>query len=207
MYLGIYLLLGAIVACEAKEPPSLACKKMDQAGTTCLDNAQVSTPTTAAGTGSGGMTQAQMMQLMTMLQQNQQSGSTAFSHQNTVGQAIDISEEGLRARKLTLEKENARLIGENSSSNNAQKKQANTSQIEQNEIEIRSINERLDSIAEARKQPGFLSKIGDAVVGECAQNLGPCGNVVWKGIKGGASFIFDLLGGDDEERHNDPTGL
>ena len=182
MYLGIYLLFGAIVACEAKEPPSLACKKMDQAGTTCLDNAQVSTPTTAAGTGSGGMTQAQMMQLMTMFQQNQQQKLNSIDPTTKVKLAIDGTKSQLEAEKLKLTNENTRLRGENSSSNDAQKKHANNIKIEQNENTIRLINERLDSIAEATKDPTVLEQIGDRAVGECFNSFGSCMGKLGQGL-------------------------
>ena len=195
MYLAISLFV-AVIACETKEAPSLTCKKMDQAGTTCLDNAQVSAPATAAGTGSGGMTQAQMMQLITMLRSQQQSGSLPTNA--TMSQTVATTEEQLNARRLGLVQDNIRLKGENASDlNNAQKVSANNIKIEQNEEEIRSIDKRLELIAEARKQPGFLDRIGNEIVGECVQNLGPCSKVAWKGLKGAGSFILSILGGDD----------
>ena len=193
MYLGIYLLLFA-VACETKEPPE--CKKMDQSGTICLDGAQASAPANAAGTGGGGMTQAQMLELMKVFQQNHQQGLNNIPNTMPVAQAILNTKEQLEAEKLRLQKENVRLNHENSTTTSRTTMENNKIIIDKNKLEIKFIDERLASIAEATKDPNIFQQIGGIAVGECFKSFEICMGKLGQGV----SWLWERTpwGGESE---------
>ena len=195
---GIYYLLVFVVigACETKEAPTAtgSCSKMDQTGKICLDGAQTSAPATA--TGSGGMTNEQMMNLMNTLQQNQQQRFSGVSSGTTMDQAVDNEETKLRNDKLRLEQENIRLKNENKTADLATMS-ANNSKIAQNNVEIKFIEDRLNKIAEARKQPGVVEQMKNATVGACTSNIGQCADKVKQVV--GWLWENRPWGGDDDD--------
>lgn len=195
MYLGI-LVLAALGACNPKEAPQVACKKMDQSGTTCLDGAQaqVSVPTTATGTG-GGLTQEQMMALLSTLQTNFQTNQQqriADNPNQTVGQFIGDTEQQLRQRNKELNLIKITLEAETTSDHN--RKAQIVTELEKIDFEISENNKRLAEIAEARKE-GFLEKYVGIGVGLCVKDLGACG-----GFLGGVvNWGLDRWGNKDDD--------
>ena len=171
---------------------------MDQAGTTCLDGAQTSAPATAAGTGSGGMTNEQMMRLMTMLQQNQQTGQAfrSVNDQTPLGQVVALTEQGITDRITQLENEIIVLRNKKK----LQKSQAEhlriDSEIATKENDIRNLKAQRERI---RKEASLLGQAKDMAVGACLQQFDACLKGGFNAIKGLVSVLGNLGGGDEND--------
>lgn len=203
MYLAIYL-FAAIVACETKEAPSLTCKKMDQTGTTCLDNAQVSAPATAAGTGSGGMTQAQMMQLMTMFQQNQQTGQAfrSLGSNPTAGAVYEASEQGITNYITDLENQITDL--------NTEKSSATPKRATEIDGEIKKIKNKISNLeielAKIKREASFLGQAKSMTIEAILQNPGAVAKGTFNFLKLGWNAWQNYQADKVDERASENLG-